>query len=165
MKIGFTGTRLGLLPVQRVRLREWFHANLTPLSVEDEDAEPADELHHGCCVGADDEATEIAVEDEFTRAFPKLIAHPCDLPDFFSQTAYDRSHVRLPEKPPLARNFDIAFVCEVLLAAPQGTGEQRRSGTWSTVRRARALGRRVIVFWPDGRVTEESASRKRLESL
>ena len=50
-------------------------------------------------------------------------------------------------KPYLDRNRDIVDACEVLLATPDGP-ERLRSGTWSTVRYARKIGKPVEVRLP-----------------
>jgi len=44
---------------------------------------------------------------------------------------------------------------ELLIAAPAEFSEQHRSGTWSTVRYARRLGRPVQIIGPDGRIRTE----------
>jgi predicted Rossmann fold nucleotide-binding protein DprA/Smf involved in DNA uptake len=44
----------------------------------------------------------------------------------------------------------------VLVACPREEhGEETRSGTWSTVRYARRVGRPVIVVRPSGRIERE----------
>jgi predicted Rossmann fold nucleotide-binding protein DprA/Smf involved in DNA uptake len=45
----------------------------------------------------------------------------------------------------MLRNDELAHGCTHLVAFPEGSKEQRRSGTWSTVRRARKLNRPVKV--------------------
>ena len=40
----------------------------------------------------------------------------------------------------------------MMIAAPSEAEEQRRSGTWSTVRFARKQGKPVFVISPDGTV-------------
>ena len=56
----------------------------------------------------------------------------------------------------LDRNHDIVDAADVLIAAPSGTTEKRRSGTWATVRYARKLGRTICVVLPDGVVRTEN---------
>lgn len=141
MKVGFTGTRDGLFPDQRSQLWSWIVRN------------PITEFHHGCCIGADFEAAEIVgrAKDVGTVAFH---AHPSTLAGLTSDKAVRRSNVVHPTKAPLERNHDIVDACEVLLACPKGP-EERRSGTWATVRYAQKVKRHVIIFWPNGEVTEE----------
>ena len=52
----------------------------------------------------------------------------------------------------LARNKDIVRDSELLVATPGEETEHLRSGTWSTVRFARKLGRVVWVILPDGQI-------------
>lgn len=56
--------------------------------------------------------------------------------------------------PPLDRDKAIARRCDHLLACPDGP-ERARSGTWATVRYARAAGKPVTIVMPDGTVQEE----------
>ena len=60
--------------------------------------------------------------------------------------------IRTP-RPYLSRNKDIVRETDMLIATPAEAEEQRRSGTWSTIRFARKLGKPVFVIWPDGTVT------------
>jgi hypothetical protein len=46
---------------------------------------------------------------------------------------------------------------QLLVAAPSGTTELRRSGEWATIRYARKLGRAIWLVFPDGTVHVESA--------
>lgn len=154
MIVGFTGTRDGMTPAQKWALAEWL------------DAHPLHEFHHGACVGADEEAVglvhnqRIDCEDE---AFPpsrwwRVYAYPASgVGTAVSGPALDLSDQIHTAKPPLDRNRNIVTAgIDGLLAGPKG-GEELRSGTWSTVRYARLLGRRIVIFWPDGRTTEEAA--------
>lgn len=49
----------------------------------------------------------------------------------------------------------IAETCDRLLAFPNESWEANRSGTWTTVRYARAAGKPVTLVLPDGTVREE----------
>jgi hypothetical protein len=55
-----------------------------------------------------------------------------------------------PVRPYLDRNREIVDNTDVLVACPAGP-EERRSGTWSTIRHALRWGVPVILCWPDGR--------------
>lgn len=137
MKVGFTGTREGLTNLQAVALWKLL-AGLAP-----------SEAHHGSAVGAD------AQFDELVRTrHPacRRVAHPGDIPRLTAPTPSDE--VREP-RPCLERNRTIVEETEMLVACPFGMQEERRSGTWMTVRHARRLGRRIVIVWPDGSVTEE----------
>lgn len=134
MIIGFTGTRRGMTPIQRARVRHelfnrtaWFDRG---------------EFHHGDCIGADAQAHELAAELGYATH-----AHPPTDPSWRTRCAADVVHEALPY---LERDRVIAAVCDVLVAAPDGPERLRGSGTWATVRAARRMGRAVVVVGPDG---------------
>lgn len=135
MHVGFTGTQVGMTQAQEDLVWSWL------LRLAD-----AVIGHHGDCVGSDEDFHRIG------RAIGiGLRIHP---PTDESRRAFcEGADVTYPAKPYLARNRDIARTCSVLLATPRQAGEVLRSGTWSTVRAARRLGRGVVVFHPDGSIT------------
>jgi hypothetical protein len=55
--------------------------------------------------------------------------------------------IRVP-RPYLKRNHDIVSACELLIATPKGHREQRRSGTWATIRFAGRNGVEVLIIEP-----------------
>jgi hypothetical protein len=57
--------------------------------------------------------------------------------------------------PYLERNKKMVDNSELLLALPIGV-ETLRSGTWSTVRYARKLGKPIVIIWPTGSITKEN---------
>jgi len=67
------------------------------------------------------------------------------------------SDIRRNPKPYLERNHNIVDESELLIACPKSKEEELRSGTWATVRYARKKGVRIILIYPDGSVSEESA--------
>lgn len=144
MKLGFTGTREKLADAQIIALRAWLEANRPT------------EFHHGACLGADATAA-LQVKAIYGRSV-RLIARPGNMPKYASQPALDVSDERHPPVYTLTRNKSIVENTDLLLACPSGP-EVLRSGTWSSIRWARKLGRRVIIVWPDGRV-EDSADVK-----
>ena len=100
------------------------------------------ELHHGDCTGWDEQAYWAA------RALQiKTVAHP---PLSNEWRAFTSSDVVLEPMPYLDRNKDIVSACDFLIAAPDGP-ERQRSGTWSTVRHAKRVGVRGVV-WVSGAV-------------
>ena len=103
------------------------------------------EFHQGCCVGGDEQLTIIAATFGW-----RIVAHPPEKTDYFSQLAYDLSHVKNVRKPYLYRNQDIVKEVDELLAFPKGVKEEMRSGTWSTVRYARGLYKATRIIAPDG---------------
>lgn len=149
MKVGFTGTRQGMSQAQKDTLTAWLSRNRVY------------QFHHGSAIGADEEAVRILLDltpvfDHIASA--EIHAHPADVPQQGSAAAFILSHKKHPVAKPLARNHHIVDACELLLACPATAAEERRSGTWSTVRYARQQGKRVVIFWPDGTVTEEKGT-------
>jgi hypothetical protein len=132
--LGFSGTREGMTPPQRQRVREIMD-ELGPALAR-----------HGMCVGADSQFHDDCRE----RGVP-AIGHPGDQPAMRA-----RCEGLLREEAPkanLVRNKDIARECSVLVAAPKEMREPddpRGAGTWSTVRYARQRGKPTRVVLPDG---------------
>lgn len=131
--VGFTGTRRGVMTHQDRALRGILRSL-------------GGVLGHGCCVGADREAHAI------WRGLGRLCEyHPGDINQenwaIHNFGIGEEIHTRLPY---LQRNKVIVDRCGVLVAAPGEAQEQLRSGTWSTIRYARRVGRPVIMVLPDG---------------
>src|SRR3989304_1568958 len=92
-KIGFTGSRRGMTKAQKAVLNEIFGGH-TPF-----------ELHHGDCVGADEDAHNIAREiEKRTGQFVKIVVHP---PSNYKLRAYTIPDTLKKEKEYLERNKDI----------------------------------------------------------
>jgi len=135
MHIGFTGTQHGMSAKQRAIVG----AELAVRRMEHDDLT----LHHGDCIGADADADRIAhtlgIEVEL---------HPPDNP---TKRAYCSgaifTHRALPY---LERNREIVRCADLLVATPRGSVEQRRSGTWATIRQAQRSGVPVLIVYPDG---------------
>ncbi len=136
MKIGFTGTRLGLTNRQLSTLA--FYMSKAGIS----------EGHHGLCVGADE-----AFHGFASQLGWRIVGHPGT--DLKWRANLDGFSTCWTPRPNLARNADILSETEWLFACPEGP-ERLRSGTWSTVRKARKLGRPITIIWPDGSVTREN---------
>jgi hypothetical protein len=136
MKIGFTGTREGLTAAQRDKL--------VMLVVAPE------EFHHGCCVGADEQAAHIA----FSADCPRIVGHPPTATAMLSEFSLGFNTENHDPLPYLERNRRIVDACETLIACPKGPEEQR-SGTWATVRYARKQKKQILIIWPNGTVSEE----------
>lgn len=137
--VGFTGTRLGLTPEQKLALTGILNAY----------GYDEAEIHLGDAIGADDEARQIA-----RNVMYFLHGHPSDRDD---QRAFGTFDLVEPPLPPLERNRVIVDSAEVLIACPAGFHEEIRSGTWATARYARRVGKPVIIIWPDGTTTGEHA--------
>ena len=133
--IGFTGSRDGLSVRQYNRLRVAFKRLLPQ--------EPT-EFHHGDCQGADEDIHGL-VREMFPRC--TIVIHPPDNP---ARRAFCKGDVILEPKPYLQRDWDLVNASTYLLAAPKSMTEERRSGTWATIRYARTKGMFVHIFYPDG---------------
>lgn len=134
MRVGFTGTRDGMTERQTTALGAWFADHAFGPTGEH------CEFHHGDCIGADDDAADLA---EFFAC--TVISHP---PSDSSKRAFAQSNIVLPCKPYIERNHDIVDACDVLIAAPKTLIEQLRSGTWATIRYARKTNTPVVILEP-----------------
>lgn len=135
MHIGFTGTQRGLTLAQHDALSSWMRDRFYAAHAV---------LHHGDCIGADAAAAQLA----FALAW-RIVCHP---PLVDSKRAFVQSDEMREAKPYLERNREIVNESELLIACPGEAREQRRSGTWSTVRYAGDAGREVVIIYPDGSV-------------
>lgn len=133
MKVGFTGTREGMTRKQKRRLV----IQLLRFNPE--------EVHHGCCFGADDQANTIS------RAALGLytVGHPPASPNWRSWRACDELR---PAKGYIDRDHDIVDETDCLIAAPKTDVEELRSGTWATVRYAVKQGKTVFLILPSGKM-------------
>lgn len=131
MKIGFTGTMVGMSQQQK----DYFRGIILSLA--------PDEFHHGDCIGADAEAHDIVVElRSLDYCRPKVVGHPPKNP---KSRAFKKCDVLRPELDYLDRNKAIVDECDYLVAAPSGP-EKLRSGTWSTVRYAKKKRKTYTVL-------------------
>ena len=96
-------------------------------------------LHHGDCIGWDEECHEICAHYGI-----KIVMYP---PIEDRYRAFCKGGDRMPPKPYLDRNKDIVNAVDFLIAAPDGP-ERQRSGTWSTVRYAKKVGVKGVVWMP-----------------
>lgn len=142
MKIGFTGTRKGMTARQFYWL--WHVLTRVPMLSSD----PLMEVHHGGCVGSDDEFHFLMAE-RFGSV--RIVLHPPV--DKRQQADCPSDEVREP-KPFLERDHNIVDETNPLIATPKGMTEELRSGTWATIRYARKQGKQVIIIYPDGSIGE-----------
>jgi hypothetical protein len=136
-KVGFTGTSKGASPAQLAELEE----RLKKLKEEG-----FDELHHGWCIGADEQAAIIAKRVGF-----RVIAHPGtpkDPKNMMYRSEWNENDEVRPEKPFIERDHDIVDETERMLATPLTRAEMTRSGTWTTVRYARKQSRPIDLILP-----------------
>jgi hypothetical protein len=136
MKVGFTGTREGMTPQQKAE----FVIIITELDMED--------FHHGDCTGSDEEAHNWVKE---LKDDINIVIHPPCSKDY---RACCKGNLEIKPKPYLDRNKDIVDACDILIATPQDK-EKLRSGTWSTIRYARKLGKDIYIIYPNGTVKRE----------
>ncbi len=143
MNIGFTGTRQGMSENQKKSLKGIIERL-------DNENESIDEFHHGGCIGADNEASNIIGAGRCICSFIPIITHHPkneryvvykygDYPPFLE------SFVQKP-KPYLERNRDIVDNSDILIACPKDFN-QTRSGTWYTINYAHKQGKPVIILW------------------
>ena len=129
--IGFTGTREGMTEHQKETLR----MVLTAAALQ---GDPVI-IHHGDCKGADAEAHEIAL-----AVGCEVIIHP---PRKRIMRAYCQgAREILPPEDYLERDRCIVDSCIGMIAAPKSDKEEKRSGTWYTVRYARKMNKSVILL-------------------
>lgn len=131
--IGFTGTRAGMTHVQAAGVAELIRGYGW--------------LHHGDCDGSDKQVHGIAGEIGMMTE-----SHPPSNP---ALRAYCKADIINEPKPYLDRDRDIVDATCRLIAAPAGMTEELRSGTWTTVRYARRVGKPVTIVFPDGSVRDE----------
>jgi hypothetical protein len=139
--VGFTGSRQGMTEDQLRTVRNW----LLML--------PDGPFHHGDCVGADAEADTLA-----KQTMRPVIIHPPTNNRFraFCTNARETREAQ----PYLQRNGAIVRECDVLIATPRTDAEQRRSGTWSTIRYARKLSKPILLISPSGGWAAEHLGRR-----
>lgn len=132
--IGFSGTRLGMTEAAKRRLKRLLQTAMVHGGEV--------WLHHGDCIGSDAEAHTIA-----RSLGMKIAVHPGNIPEL---RAHCHGDIIYPPKDTLRRNEDIVRETIGLIAASGALKEQRRSGTWQTIRYAKSLRRAHVIIWPDG---------------
>ena len=136
MKLGITGTRNGLTDIQ--------HRHVVNIARNYKFIE----VHHGDCMGVDDQVTRI-----IKRFQPdcNIVTHPPTNSKYRAYTPCNQLH---SPRPYLIRNEDIVEESDILIAFPKEHSEVIRSGTWATIRHARAKGIPVIVVYPNAKVLD-----------
>ena len=140
MRIGVTGSRRTPPPAQLLTFGRVL-VDLQGLG--------AWELRHGACVGADEQMSSRAAASGLWT-----VAHPPSNGALLSSRALDVSDEVEDPQPYLVRNRSIVDAVDVLVALPRTAEEERRSGTWSTVRYATSRGVPVVLVLPDGSVDD-----------
>ena len=137
VSVGFTGTQEGMTEHQYDKVRILL-IELTPR-----------EARHGMCIGADEQFHDICRELGIY-----IIGHPGIDKDGKSSKRgeCDVDEIK-PELPYLERNAHIVKESQILIATPKGFYEELRSGTWSTIRKARKKNRTTFIILPDGNMS------------
>jgi hypothetical protein len=129
MRLGFTGTRDGMTYKQRIVCIKYI-TDLDP-----------DWGGHGDCIGSDTDFHRICLAQQIQlHLFPSWLS---------SRAHNDGFDLCDPEKGPLERDRDIVNWADQMLATPKGE-EVLRSGTWTTIRFARKMGKVINIIMPDG---------------
>ncbi len=126
MIAGFTGTRHGMSRRQLLLLT----MDLRALRIT--------KLHHGCCVGGDDQANTIARE----LGIP-TVGHP---PAYRTLQAHCEVTEMRKRFPYIERNHNIVDEVEVLFVGPLTNVEVLRSGTWATYRYTVSCGMDIVLL-------------------
>jgi len=144
IKVGFTGTRHGMNEVQQEEFLKLINSK------------EFSEFHHGMCIGSDKQAHDMVTKLKMERTKNgkgdiKRAGHP---PKYKGSMADCECDILMKADEYLVRNHNIVDHTDVLVATPD-TKEKIRSGTWSTVRYARKLGKKIYIIHKNGRVTIE----------
>jgi hypothetical protein len=141
--IAFTGTRRGMTPQQKAAVDAYVALWACGEHGGSHECHPV-EFHHGDAIGADAEFHEICLR----HGWP-VVLHPSNVE---GQRAFCRGAARVEAALfPLERNAVLVAMSSVVLAAPAEMTEQRRGGTWSTIRNAWRNDNCVAhVILPDG---------------
>lgn len=133
--IGFTGTQEGMTLEQKNAVSDILRI-VSP-----------SHAHHGDCIGADKDFHDLC------RSIRSIyvIGHPgVDKYGRSPKRAHCVTDENEAELPYLERNAVIVNKSQLVIATPKGYEEELRSGTWSTIRRARRFNRTVFIIYPDG---------------
>jgi hypothetical protein len=134
--LAFTGTRKGMTPEQLETLEEVLGA--FPLTIL-----------HGGAFGADTQFHSWLVANRYL-SIGQIEIYPASEVSRRNWTREPSTVLVHPAQAPLVRNQVMVSRCTWLLAAPQEANEKRRSGTWATIRYARAAQKPITIICPDG---------------
>jgi hypothetical protein len=105
------------------------------------------ELHHGDCIGGDADIHHLVRQ---IAPSTKIVIHPPTEDKNRANCEGDAIEEPLPYR---ERNQAIVDACEFLIGFPHTMVEIRRSGTWMTIRMARASKTPGVIILPDGTMT------------
>jgi hypothetical protein len=134
ISVGFTGTREGLTVQQKAEivniLKQLKHITVL----------------HGDCVGADTDFHNLCLDYNKNNSENEILIQIFP-PDDDKLRAFNIAHVYMDPKPYLTRNENIVKQSDILIACPiDKNTEVLRSGTWSTIRKARKLNKPIYIF-------------------
>ena len=136
MRVGFTGTQIGMTSRQIDRLYRVMKA-IRCVSYKQWD------FHHGDCIGADEQA---ALMSKWQQAH--VVGHP---PKDGRKRAFFVSDESRDPDLYLDRNRAIVDETTILIATPKGMREELRSGVWATIRYAKQQKHPILIIWPNGK--------------
>lgn len=143
MDLGFSGTQKGMTEPQMEEV--WNIIVASSLIFSDKI-----NAHHGLCVGADYQFHTIC----HAWSIP-IIGHPPINKSKVAKFNMLEFAYLWDDKEYLDRNTDIVDCSTSFIGAPGEFEEQLRSGTWSTIRKAkRKAGMRGVIVFPDGSTEE-----------
>ena len=128
MIIGFTGTRTGITISQTRQI----------IDLLDDKTLNIVEVHHGDCKGADADFHNLCLLRNI-----KIVIHP---PIYPKERAFCKSDFIMPPLQYLDRNVEIVNSCDILIACPKNEQEELRSGTWATIRYAKKINKKTLIF-------------------
>lgn len=112
-------------------------------------------LHQGMCEGGDTQAHDL-IRETRGDGITKIKGHPSL--DKGHEVARDCEEMAEP-KGHLDRNRDIVDESDVMIAMPHTAEEQKRGGTWYTIRHAKkvikadnGMCKKLYIIKPDGKV-------------
>ena len=150
MIIGFTGTQKGMTDWQKKELA-------MILKIQN-----CSEFVHGDCIGADVEASTIAILNrvKIFSVYPSNLTkkRAYSFRDNGTYGEYRLIHLDAinedfqvkfhPPKNPLERNKDIVHYCDFMICAPKEHAHSLRSGTWMTIRYIWKMKKAHIIIPP-----------------
>lgn len=130
MHLGITGTRKGMTGKQRSKFTQLMRGMVV------------EKFSNGQCVGVDAQAVIIV---KSLHPDCHVISRPGSNKSMTSDVYYTEQYDPIDN---LERNRQIVDECDLLIVVPETKEEVIRSGTWSTFRYAKKIGRPTLVIWP-----------------
>ena len=149
-RVGFSGPRKGMTPEQKAKFKELIEELCR--------TKPSVELHHGDCIGADEEADDIFNRWSalYAYVYNEIIVHPPIDKKWRAFVKMKHHFVSITLRAPRSyhvRNDNIIYeINEMIAAAPSFEEIKRGSGTWSVIRKTRKVGKKLTVIYPDGSI-------------